>query len=66
VATLGKLRPPYPYDHCANSECGRPFAETDGAYLFKNLETNGLAIFCDDCARYVELNARTQFALVAL
>jgi hypothetical protein len=66
MSTLGKLVPPYPVEHCANSDCQRPLGPDDGAYLFKNLTSEGLCVFCEDCAAYVELNARTTFALVAL
>lgn len=64
---LGCLVPPLPTDHCANVDCERALpAEGVDAFLFKDLGTGKLVVFCEDCATYVELNARTQFALVAL
>lgn len=62
----GKLRPPYPVEHCASSDCGRVLTETPGAYLYRDLDTDKLVVFCDDCARFVELNQRMRFMLIAL
>jgi hypothetical protein len=61
---LGKLVPPYPQDHCANVDCDGPL--DDGAYLFKDQDSGKLVVFCDDCARHVELNHPLRFKLVAL
>lgn len=62
----GKLAEPYPQDHCASDVCGMALKDSDGAYLFTDLESGKLVVFCDDCARHVELNHRTRFWLVAL
>lgn len=61
---LGKLEPPYPQDHCASASCGGLL--DDGAYLFKDQDSGKLVVFCDDCARHVELNHSLRFKLVAL
>lgn len=63
----GKLAPPYPRPNCASATCGKTLSpETGGAYLFKDREGDKLVIFCEDCAAYVELNARQRFGLVEL
>lgn len=61
---LGKLAPPYPVDHCSRADCQGPL--DGGAYLYKDLESDKLCVFCDDCARDVELNHGHRFKLVAL
>lgn len=66
MSELGKLVPPYPVEQCANADCLRALDEAEGAYLFKVLDDDKLCVFCDDCARHVELNASNQFMLVAL
>lgn len=76
MATLGKLVPPYPVKHCANRDCERPLASEDcagtswqppdSAFLYCNLESEKLVVFCDDCARYAELVRPDQFKLVVL
>lgn len=63
---LGRLRPPYHRDDCSSSTCGRLLDEDAGAYLFTDLGTRKLVVFCGDCARHVELNCRTSFALLCL
>lgn len=65
-AVPGKLVPPYPVDNCANNACQMALLEAAGAFLFKNRVSGKLVVFCDDCARHAELNAREQFALVEL
>lgn len=62
---LGKLAPPYPVDHCANVDCPTG-SLSDGAYLYRDLESDKLVIFCEDCASYAELNASDRFKLVML
>lgn len=67
MTKLGKLVPPYPQNHCANVDCNRPLVTADdAAYLYKDQESSKLVIFCDDCARYVELNDPLRWKLVAL
>lgn len=66
IPQLGRLRPPYHRDDCAAAHCQQLLDETIGAYLFTDLETRKLVVFCGDCARHVELNCRTRFALVPL
>lgn len=62
----GKLAEPFPVEHCANVDCARAFTPGDEAYLYKILDTGKLCVFCDDCARHVEMNNPTDYALVAL
>lgn len=66
VNHLGKLVPPYPVEHCANAICLTSLADADGAFLYRDLESDKLVVFCDDCARYAELSAGERFKLVAL
>lgn len=66
-ATPGKLAWPYPAKHCANSACLKDFASADDeAYLYNQLATGKLVVFCDDCARHVELLDPPAFASVPL
>lgn len=63
----GRLKWPYPTEHCAADDCQKVLTEDDAAYLYKALFDKGLlSVFCDDCARYIELNFGTRWALVAL
>lgn len=63
----GRLLPDYGgITNCANSDCRRELDEEVGAYLFKAHDDGKICVFCGDCARYVELNAREQFSLIAL
>jgi hypothetical protein len=66
MAEAGRLVPPYPVENCANSKCQCALDEEVGAYVFKIHDTGKICVFCGDCARYVELNAATQFSLIAL
>jgi hypothetical protein len=66
LAEFGKLRPPYPVDHCALAGCERSLTDDVGVYLYRDLETGKLVVFCDDCARHVELNHGERFKLVPL
>jgi cAMP phosphodiesterase len=59
-SAFGRLRPPFPVNHCANEDC------THGAFLYRDLESDKLVVFCGDCARHAELNAGERFKLVAL
>lgn len=68
---LGRIVSPYGgVPHCANSEC--PHEDTTatldefGAYLYRDLESDKLAVFCGDCARYAELEAPERFKVIAL
>lgn len=63
LGTLGKLRKPFPTDECGAADCG-PLG--DDAYLFNDLETGKLIVFCEEHAMYVELNRRDRWVLVAL
>lgn len=63
----GRLVPPYPVGHCAAAHCRKPLVTRDDeCFLYTNLDTRKLVVFCDDCARNVELNHPTRFALVAV
>ena len=67
MAEPGRLMPDYGgVEVCALSTCQKPLGEELGAYLYKDLESNKLVVFCGDCARYVELNHDHRFKLVAL
>lgn len=69
VKELGRLVPPLPVEHCANVDCvytTREQLEEAGAYLYRDLETGKLGVFCGDCARYSELSCRERFLPVAL
>ena len=64
---LGRLAPPYPYEHCASTTCDRQLRSAeDAAYLFKDQDSGKLVVFCEDCAAHVELNHAVRFRLVAL
>lgn len=67
---LGRLRPPFPVDSCANCDCPHDAdlstLNEHGAYLYTDLETTKLSVFCGDCARYVELVASHRWKLIAL
>lgn len=64
---LGRLLPPYGgRTHCQATECGRLLDEDVGAYLFTQIETRKLVVFCGATAAYIELHARHRFALVML
>jgi hypothetical protein len=65
---LGKLVPRYGgKTHCALDTCSKELSEDDGgAYLYTDLETGKLVVFCADTAAFVELNHRERFRLVAL
>ena len=65
-AKPGRLAPPYPCNNCSNAACERPLSGSDGAYLYRDLRSGALTIFCDDCARHVELNFPQTFILAAL
>lgn len=71
MSTPGKILPPYGgVTNCANTDCERELNEDpdkgDGAFLFKIHESGKVCVFCGDCARYVELNNREEFTLIAL
>lgn len=62
---LGKLKPPYPVECCCNGDCRASL--DDGAFLHRDLETNKLVIFCEDCSLMVGLRPEPRrFVLVAL
>jgi hypothetical protein len=66
---LGRLRPPYGgIEQCAHVDCPHDGAlsEEVGVYLYRDLESAKLVVFCGDCARYAEMNAPERFLLVAL
>jgi hypothetical protein len=70
VSALGRLVPPYPVNRCLNADCPHDpdlqALNEHGAYLYRDLDTNKLVVFCGDCGRHVELNASERFKLVAL
>lgn len=61
----GKLARPYPVERCASSECGAGLADRD-AYLYRDLESDKLVVFCGDCAPHIDLDHGLRFRLVAL
>jgi hypothetical protein len=67
TAELGRLLPPYGgVKSCAASHCQAELIEEIGAYMYRDLDTGKLVIFCGDCGRHVELNHPERFKLVAL
>lgn len=70
MSSLGRLAPPFAVNHCANVDCAHdPDLQAfndHGAYLYRDLDTDKLVVFCGDCARHAELNAGYRFKLVAL
>ena len=67
MVELGRIQPPYGgRSDCASASCQRELTEEVGAFLFNDLETNKLIIFCGTCAVYVELNRKDRWVLVAL
>lgn len=64
--TLGRLVPPYPRPDCCNSTCRRDLSEVEGVFVYKDLETEKLAIVCGVCAADFELNHADRFMLVPL
>lgn len=65
---LGRLLPDYGgVKRCASDICkDPPLGEEKGAYLYRDLTTDKLVVFCGDCARFAELNLPERFKLVAL
>jgi len=54
-------------DCCASSSCAAPvLTEETGAYLFTDLDTGKLIVFCEACAAYVELHRVDRWRLVLL
>ena len=68
MSELGRIRPPYGgVTRCAAQECESPeLGEELGAYLFRDLETDKMLVFCGSCAAYVELHRQDRFLLIAL
>jgi hypothetical protein len=71
IPELGRVLAPYGGAmRCANIDCPHPdevpSLDEYGAYMYRDLDTNKLVIFCGDCARHAELNAGDRFKLVAL
>lgn len=67
--SLGKLVPPYGgIELCASSTCRQKLSEegSDGAYLFRDLTSEKMVIFCGQCAPGIELSHGDRFVLVAL
>lgn len=64
MSDLGKLVPPFPVERCAASNCRQQLDKT--AFLFTNLDTGKLSVFCGECALWVELSAHDKFRLVPL
>lgn len=65
---LGKLVPPFPVELCANSTCQQTLDQekSDGAYMFRDLTSGKIVIFCGHCAPGIELNHRDRFLLIPL
>lgn len=66
---LGKVLPPYGgIELCANSTCREKLdeEETQGAYMFRDLESGKMVIFCGKCAPLIELNHSNRFLLIPL
>ena len=66
MTQLGRLVPPYPRDTCTDADCGHPFTDDNGAFMYRDLETGKLVIFCEATAADIELNYRDRFMLVPL
>lgn len=67
TAELGRIRPPYPVERCAATDCGRStLNEDDGAYLHRDLDSQKLVVLCGPCSRLAELVAAHSLPLVAL
>jgi hypothetical protein len=65
----GKLKPPYPVERCAASECRRLLSDDVGAFMFRDTtkqNTGYLLVFCEGCAADIELNGPPTLRLVAL
>ncbi len=63
----GKLKAPFPVARCASSSCPEPvLSEETEAFLFTDLETGKLIVFCGGCASYVELHRSDRWRLVML
>jgi len=68
-ASLGKLLPPYGgIERCASSTCQAELGEekTGGAYMFRDIESGKLVIFCGKCAPGIELEHSHRFLLIPL
>lgn len=64
--SYGELRFPIPVERCALDSCACLLTEDTKAFLFRDLQSGKLVVFCEDTARYVELSHRDRFVLVAL
>jgi hypothetical protein len=68
-AKLGKVLAPYGgIELCANSDCQQELDEdaSGGAYMFRDLRSGKLVIFCGECAPGIELNHSDRFLLIPL
>jgi hypothetical protein len=64
---FGKLVPPFPVDTCASASCPDPvLTEETEAFLFTDMESGKLIVFCGGCAAYVELHRADRWRLVML
>jgi hypothetical protein len=64
---LGRLLPPYGGQvECVSDSCRHLLDEERGAYLYRNLESGKLCVFCGHCSEHVSLNHPLRFRLVAL
>lgn len=65
-----RIRPPAPRDTCQSCSAAlKPAEDAAGrdAFLFSNLDTGKLGVFCDQCAAALELNREhTPWRLVTL
>lgn len=66
---LGKVLPPYGgIERCALSTCQEQLDEekTAGAFMFRDLESGKLVLFCGKCAPGIELDHSQRFLLIPL
>lgn len=66
MAELGKLRWPYPVEHCASTTCDTLFVEGVPAYCHTDRESGKLVVFCESCHVHVGLHNSLRFPVVAL
>ncbi len=64
---FGKLVAPFAVERCASNSCpDSVLTEETEAYLFTDLETAKLIVFCGTCAAFVELHRADRWRLVLL
>lgn len=68
-STYGKLLPPYGgIEKCAISTCQKELSEeeTEGAFMFRDIESGKVVVICGKCAPSIELNHSDRFLLIPL